>query len=253
MALFENAVVTDIYAPIPVFSERGRVFSMEKRKSYGLSFCTGGQITYTQNGKSCIGHAGNVILLPKDATYSLYGDKEGLFHVINFQCEHLDCREITAIPLSNPTACLRKMKLLSQQFLFNDKHLKIYNLFYELLDQIQWQQSAAHNPLSPMMAYLEQHISDPELTNEKLAARMGISEVYFRKLFKNHYGITPKQYILDVRISKAKQLLPDSSFSVTAIAELCGFSSVYHFCKIFKQKTDLTPTEYAENNQYKTI
>lgn len=253
MQLFENIVVTDIYAPVPVFSEKGRVFSMKNRESHGLSFCAGGQITYTQNGRTYVGHAGNVVLLPKDATYSLYGDKEGLFHVINFQCENLDCQEITVIPLHNPKVCLHKLHTLSQQFLFNNKRLKIYSLFYELVEQIQWQQSAVANPISSVMNYLEQHISDPELSNETLATHLGISEVYFRKLFKAQYGMTPKQYILDVRIGKAKQLLPDRTYSVTAIAEQCGFSGVYHFCKIFKQKTGLTPTEYAEQNHYKTI
>ena len=70
-----------------------------------------------------------------------------------------------------------------------------------------------------------------------------------RKLFLSYYHITPKQYVLDIRIRKAKQLLCDTPFSVTAIAEECGFSSVYHFCRVFKEKTGFTPTEYANLNK----
>ena len=253
MQQFENIVITNISAPFPVFSEKGRRFRMENRPAYALSFCSSGQITYNHNGHTYIAHPGNTVLLPKGGTYSLFGDKEGLFHVVDFQCEQFDCRDFLVFPLRNPKACLHKLESLSHGFLFNDKRMTIYSLFYELLAEIQRQQAASRTPLSSAMDYLEQHIGDPALSNEVLAAKMGISEVYFRKLFKTQYGMTPKQYILDVRIQKAKQLLPDSTFSVTAIAELCGFSGVYHFCKIFKQRTGYTPTEYAETHRFRTI
>jgi len=72
-------------------------------------------------------------------------------------------------------------------------------------------------------------------------------------MFLLHYDITPKQYILNARIRRAKQLLCDTPLTVTAIAEKCGFSSVYHFCRSFKQHTGQTPTEYAVKNKINQI
>jgi AraC-like DNA-binding protein len=47
---------------------------------------------------------------------------------------------------------------------------------------------------------------------------------------------------------RAKQLLTDGMLTVSAIAEQCGFSSVYHFSRAFKQTTGLSPTAYAKQN-----
>ena len=50
-------------------------------------------------------------------------------------------------------------------------------------------------------------------------------------------------------IAKAKQLLSDGVFKTGVIAEKCGFSNPYHFCRVFKEKTGLTPTHYANSNR----
>ncbi len=74
-----------------------------------------------------------------------------------------------------------------------------------------------------------------------------------RKLFLKQYKLTPKQYILQMRIQKAKQLLEESPFTVAAISEKCGFSNPYHFSRAFKQRTGLTPTQYAAQNRFYEI
>ena len=82
-----------------------------------------------------------------------------------------------------------------------------------------------------------------------LAKKLGISEVYLRKLFSVHYGTSPRQFIIDMRIQKAKSLLTNGTHTITSISEECGFSSLYHFCRTFKDKTGMTPTEYAKNGK----
>ena len=118
-----------------------------------------------------------------------------------------------------------------------------------MLDKVSFANSQKQNPLDPIIKYIAENIQSPELSNTCLARQLGISEVYLRKLFSVHYKITPKQYVLDIRIRKAKQMLRDTPLTVAAIAEACGFASVYHFCREFKQRTGLTPTQYAVNNR----
>lgn len=244
-----SIIVTDIQQPLIVHSEKGRKFQMKDRHSYGLSLCVSGQITYTMNGKKFISNQSNAVILPQGGAYTLSGDKEGLFPVIDFKCENFNYDEIIVLPLENPQACIKDFDTLKDLFLYNKNHHKIYSVFYELLDKVSSANSRKQTPLDSVIKYISKNIQNPELSNTRLARNNGISEVYLRKLFSAHYNITPKQYILEIRIRKAKQLLRDTPFSVATIAEECGFSSVYHFCRSFKQRTGLTPTQYAENNK----
>ena len=126
---------------------------------------------------------------------------------------------------------------------------KLMSIFYGILARLseEEQENDAFNVLSPAIDHLGRHIDDPLLSNEDLARQCGISEVYFRKLFKDAYGVSPHQYLLDLRIRHAKALLSEHAATVTAISEACGFSSVYHFCRAFKLATGMTPTEFARN------
>lgn len=249
MGILDNLVITNIETPIVVHSKKGRKFQKKDRSNFGLSLCTSGQITYTMNGKSYISNQNNAVLLPQGGTYSLFGDKEGFFPVLNFECENINCNEIVIFPLENPQACIKDFEAFKDLFLRNESRLKIYSAFYELLDKVSSANSQKQNPLDSVIKYIAENLQSPDLSNTCLAKQIGISEVYLRKLFLAHYNITPKQYILDIRIRKAKQMLRDTPFTVAAIGEECGFSSVYHFCRIFKQRTGLTPTQYAINNR----
>lgn len=247
MNVFENTVITNIHKPAIVFSEKGRRASTENRQCFGLCFCISGQITYTQNETDYVSNLSNAILLPKAATYKLHSNKEGQSLVMNFECNNLDVKEITPISIKDPTQYIKDFHLLSNCFLHDNQKLRQMGILYRILERLDSEQS--NSPLSSIIHYIETHISDSTISNQWLAQKMGISEGYLRKLFISHLGITPKQYILDLRIKTAGQLLLDTSNSITEISELCGFSSVYHFCRIFKQKTSFTPTEYISKNR----
>lgn len=248
MNSLENIVVTEIQQPLVVHSKKGRTVQMTDRKSYGLSLCISGQITYTMNGKQFISNQSNAVILPQSGTYTLFGDKEGVFPVINFKCENFNCDEIIVFQLENPQLCLQNFECLKHLFLCNKSNPKTYSVFYELLDNVICNQGQKESFIDFVVKYLEENIQNPKLSNTELAKHLGISEVYLRKLFLSRYRITPKQYILDIRIRKAKQMLIGTPFTVAAIAEECGFSSVHHFCRCFKQRTGKTPTQYLSAN-----
>lgn len=249
MDSLENLIVTNIHEPGIVHSKKGRHFQMENRLFYGLSFCISGQITYTMNGKKYRSDEGVAVLLPSGGTYSLYGDKEGFFPLVNFECTGYHSKDITVFPLDDPKLCIQTYKNLQNMFLNHESNLKIYSTFYTLLSLVSTSDSKKHYPLDSVISYITDNLQNPNLSNLELAKQLGISEVYLRKMFLLHYNITPKQYILNARIRKSKQMLCDTPFTVTAIAEECGFSSVYHFCRSFKQHTGKTPTEYAMENK----
>lgn len=247
MELFQNIIVTDIKKPFVVNSAAGRNGIITDRTSFGLSFCQSGQITYTMDGNRYVSKPGTVVLLPKGGSYTLHGDKDGLFPVINFQCKNLNCTKIALIPLADQDTCIRLFEEMKGLSLSPENRLEILSVFYKLLSNLS--SRCAPKPLYFLNKYLEKNLADPTLSNTRLAAEMGISEVYLRKLFTTYYKTTPKQYILDLRLRKAKQLLVDTTLAVTDISSECGFSSLYHFCRCFKNKTGMTPTEYAKQNR----
>lgn len=249
MELFDQIVITEIQPPYIVHSKKGRKFQMADRQSYGLSLCISGQITYTMDGKTYVSNQSNAILLPQGGTYSLYGDKEGFFPVVNFKCSGFECKQIKLLPLDNAQACLQGFEALKSLFLHGENRLNIYSAFYALLSNVSYSDSHARKRLEPIIRYISENIRKTDLSNTVLARQLGISEVYLRKLFLSCYNITPRQYILDLRIRAAKQMIADTPFTITAIAEECGFTSLYHFCRVFKQRTGFTPTQYAAANR----
>jgi AraC-like DNA-binding protein len=82
----------------------------------------------------------------------------------------------------------------------------------------------------------------PEI--EELASTLGVSGGYFRHIFKHHTGFSPYQYYLQLQISRAKSMLRSSDFSIKQIAKALGFQNVYHFSKLFKSKTRMTPVQW---------
>ena len=249
MISFDELVITDIRKPTVVYSTKGSRYEMENRKYFGVCFSMSGQITYTMNGKRYVSKPDNAIIVPRGCSYCRVTDSEGRFPLINFSCSGLDIKEIAVLPLDNPQDFIQRFRTLQQMFLGNESRMKIYSGFYELLDSLLSHNEQNLDRLTFVVKYIEEHIQDPNLSNEELAKCLGISEVYLRKQFQTHYRVTPKQYILDIRIRKAKQLLIDTPFAIAAIAEECGFSSAYHFCRCFKQRTGKTPTQYASANR----
>jgi transcriptional regulator GlxA family with amidase domain len=66
----------------------------------------------------------------------------------------------------------------------------------------------------------------------------------FIRSFKAQTSKTPYEYLLDLKIEKAKKMLKASEYSITEISMLCGFSSHSHFTSTFKKKAGISPTEY---------
>ncbi|HVV04142.1 MAG TPA: AraC family transcriptional regulator [Puia sp.] len=87
---------------------------------------------------------------------------------------------------------------------------------------------------------------DHDIVIEKVAEELNISYAWFRRAFKKYTGIAPNQYIIQLKIEKAKALLTDHSKSVKAIAFSMNFESAFYFSKLFKEKTGSSPEEYRK-------
>ncbi len=106
-------------------------------------------------------------------------------------------------------------------------------------------------PIVLCIDYIYNHIHY-RITIKELAEYLSLSPSYLSKLFHKEMGIPVSQYILDLKIEKAKNLLQYSSYNIVEIASYLSFSSQSHFIQVFQKKTGLTPhkfkTRYFRSN-----
>ena len=90
--------------------------------------------------------------------------------------------------------------------------------------------------------------SDNEISIEEIAAVCNVSEVYFRKLFREYSGCSPLEFRQNAIIEKAKQLILFTDKPISEISQMLGFSSVPYFHRSFKKKVGMTPKEFLDKN-----
>ena len=95
-----------------------------------------------------------------------------------------------------------------------------------------------------MMAFIEQHLGDSDVTIDDMASAVAVSRSGLHRKVKHLLGTSPMEFMREARIRKATQMLKESSKSVSDIAYECGFSDPKYFSKCFKASTGQTPTEY---------
>jgi AraC-like DNA-binding protein len=97
--------------------------------------------------------------------------------------------------------------------------------------------------LRRVMEFIEAHI-DQTIGLEHLASVAGVSPFHFHRQFKRSTGSTPHQYIVQMRIERAKALLSQSELPVVEVAARVGFTDQSHFTNTFRRVTSMTPRSY---------
>ncbi len=92
--------------------------------------------------------------------------------------------------------------------------------------------------------YMDEHYSR-NIDLQQIAGEAFLSVFHFIRLFKKLYGLTPHQYLIAVRIGKAKELLQTNS-NVTEVCYAVGFNSVTSFASLFKKISGLSPSVYQK-------
>lgn len=95
-----------------------------------------------------------------------------------------------------------------------------------------------------IMKYLEEHYRE-KISLDQIAANMYLSSFYISKIFKSETGDTPINYLISLRMKKARELLDqDPQLSIQTVAAAVGYEDAYHFSKLFKKYYGLSPLYY---------
>lgn len=96
--------------------------------------------------------------------------------------------------------------------------------------------------------YMEEHL-DEEFSREKAAESVYLNPAYLSRLFRRETGYSLTDYLVKIRIAKARNMLEKTNNRVSDVAINVGYSNFSHFSKLFKKVTGLTPQEYRKKYQ----
>ena len=103
--------------------------------------------------------------------------------------------------------------------------------------------------ISRGITYLESD-TEQKLSIAQIARMCNVSECYFRKMFREYSGLSPADYRINHKLSRAKAYLRHENLTVSEISDLLGFTNTAYFTKQFRIRTGMTPSEYRKRQQY---
>ena len=236
-----------------------KFWDVPRHNSAVMYFYNCDAILKIRNGETLKFESGSLIYVPQHLRYGIKlvnCGEDYMVHLIDFKM--LDCEGNFIISSEIPVkiypqlinsflshhAKIDEFENLNTRFTF--KCNLVASDF--LSDVIQMYRKDVHNEMrymniSKAIDYLEQHYTE-HISNKELAKLCSISQDCFIRTFKMYYDTTPRQYILDLRIKKAKEMLVSHSKNVNEIAYSLGFESATYFSNMFKKKVGVSPNQY---------
>ena len=95
--------------------------------------------------------------------------------------------------------------------------------------------------------YCQEHFAE-KISNREIADAVYLTPDYANRVFKDAYGLSIKDYLTDLRMQKAQQLLRDEANTISEVAAQVGFDNFSYFSTQFKKYTGLTPNEWKRQN-----
>lgn len=123
-------------------------------------------------------------------------------------------------------------------------HLSLFYRFFSLLSP---QAGADRSDASGYIRHATEYIRHNYAYDIKIldvARHLGIDRTYLYKLFSRELGVSPQQYLLNYRLTMAKQLLSSTTLRISEIANSCGFADSASFCRHFRAQFAITPTQF---------
>ena len=105
-----------------------------------------------------------------------------------------------------------------------------------------------HKQLRLARSFLDRRY-DTQITIEDLSREVALSPYYLIRAFRHAYKQTPHQYVVALRIARAKELLRDTDLSITEICAAVGFESLGSFSTLFRKAAGISPSAYRISSQ----
>ncbi|MBQ3014848.1 MAG: helix-turn-helix transcriptional regulator [Clostridia bacterium] len=229
------------------------------RGNYGFVYTLEGNAEYRfTNGDSIVVTKGDLLFLSPDAAYTIITEKEFRHYTVNFDI-HPSTSELDALDqpyLLATDDSTERLKYLTEKVvsLWTSKRagceMQAIGRLYELLSVFYYDcvidvNMHSNGRLLCAKEYIERHFTS-SVSLAELARLSNMSVTHFRREWKKHYNNTPLAYRDAMRLSFARELISSGYYTVSEIAEKCGFEDVGYFIRFFKKHTGITPFKYKQ-------
>ncbi len=248
---FENKgfIIDDVFR----VNRKAGTISTKARDFSGLAFRISGKsvFEYDENNK-VYANEGSITYIPSGIDFETHSEKEEII-ILHLNEYGNKCGKFTSFVPEN-------YKLFADLFINIEEEWqkrktgyksRCTALLYTIFENIEKKGEKSYDKKTELLQngviYMNRYFDNPELTIKKLAEKCNVSEVYFRKIYKFKYKISPLKALTDLRINRACSLLKSGYYSVSQVANLSGFSDVKYFSTVFKKKTGVTPSEYEKS------
>ncbi len=114
---------------------------------------------------------------------------------------------------------------------------------------VEGQEKQVYNSMLDEIINQFHHEYQSEINIARVAEQYHISCSWFIREFKNYTGYSPKQYITNLRLQHAKELLNNHYLSISDVSSLVGYENQFYFSRIFRKYTGMSPSEYREKEK----
>ena len=228
---------------------------INNRPSHSLYYKINGESVYSfYDGDICIS-AGDILYIPQNETYSFRKTSGGdsKYILVNFYADIPKSVRPKLFSFSGTDSfysiyaqmqnCALSQGEISSEF-------ELLSLFYRLLSAISQKGNIAYTTsqqkgkIEPAVEYIKLHIFDPELKISSLCDMCNLSAPTFRHIFISRYGVTPRDYIIGIRMAQAKAILESEKCdSIAELASAVGYTDPLYFSKEFKKHFGISPSQ----------
>ena len=257
MFFAENDISLELLGVFKIRREEIALKSASQRNYDSISIRTRGRGFFeTPSGKLSV-KKGDMLYIPKNAQYNqnTTGESVIAIHFINYSFnKNNNIEKFSVDDIEFAEDIIRQMydiwKEKKQGYRY--KCTLLYELLYLL--NCQEHSKTLEGPSHDMrikeaVDYIHSNFRSEQIEVSFLADMCLVSETYFRKLFKKLYMISPKQYIINLRLETAIQLLQSELYSVNEVCEKSGFTDPKYFAKLFKKRYNCSPKHFARNRK----
>ena len=244
--------ILDIYKVKREYKENKKGVT-DGRSWAAVAFRISGSSQFESGGKLFCADEGSVLYIPSGVPFSREGSAEELI-ILHLEC-YSDENEIEVLIPKNISYAKQSFSDLYEEWASKKDgyEYRTTAMLYTMLDKLRNQRKDGLPPyksamIAPGIDMINSEFDTPSLTVSRLARACNMSEEYFRMLYKAEYGVSPRKAITDKRIEKAARLLEAGYFSISKVAEECGFENVKYFSTLFHTRFGMSPREYKQTN-----